>query len=87
MSQHPTTTEDIAYVAWAESNMDGYADYVERENQRAFAAWVEDQCEGHESLRGDSMGAEVFCDGTCRPVEERDENAYLEYLEGQLPED
>jgi len=26
----------------------------------------EAECEGHESLRGDSMGMTVYCDGTCR---------------------
>ena len=24
------------------------------------------ECEGHESLRGDLMGASEFCDGTCQ---------------------
>jgi hypothetical protein len=26
------------------------------------------ECEGHESLRGDAMGAAVYCDGSCRPA-------------------
>lgn len=26
----------------------------------------EDQCEGHETLRGDLMGAAFYCDGSCR---------------------
>jgi hypothetical protein len=34
----------------------------------------EDGCEGHESLRGDLMGATFYCDGSCRhpaPREQR----------------
>lgn len=25
------------------------------------------ECEGHESLAGEHMGEDVFCDGSCRP--------------------
>lgn len=63
---------------------DAESEYAFREG---MANWVADLCEGHESLRGDSMGAETYCDGTCRPVAERNESAYLEYLEGFLPDD
>ena len=28
---------------------------------------LEDECEGHESLNGASMGASVTCDGKCQP--------------------
>lgn len=66
MSFHTTTEEDLAYVAWAEQNLDGYEDYVEKENQRAYDAWAEDR-------RADG--------------EDASEDAYLEYLEGFLPDD
>ncbi len=38
---------------------------AEAADRRAFEQWLETQCEGHESLRGDLMGATDFCDGTC----------------------
>ncbi|MBG6106591.1 hypothetical protein IWX88_000209 [Frigoribacterium sp. CG_9.8] len=25
----------------------------------------DDECEGHESLNGDSMGVTMYCDGSC----------------------
>lgn len=87
MSMNPTVAEDLAYVAWAEQNMDGYADYVERENQRAYAAWVDGLCEGHESLAGGHMGETVYCDGTCVPESERDWDAFIEATLADEPRD
>jgi hypothetical protein len=75
-----TEIEDREYAEYAAA----HSEEIFREN---MTAWVETLCEGHESLRGDMMGAEDFCDGTCRPLRERDESAYLEYLEGLLPDD
>lgn len=37
--------------------------------------WGEPECDGHESLRGDSMGATVYCDNTCGSVEDDPEPA------------
>jgi hypothetical protein len=33
--------------------------------EASYYADDEPECEGHESLRGDSMGATVYCDGSC----------------------
>jgi hypothetical protein len=79
---------DAARMQWDEEQMKG-AEYAHSEQvfRDGMTAWVEDLCEGHESLRGDMMGAETFCDGTCRPLAERDESAYLDHLEGMLPDD
>lgn len=74
--------EDLAYVAW----MDAEYEKFERAHADALAAeahakWVETLCEGHESLAG-PIGSEAFCDGTCRPLAERDEDAWVAALEG-----
>ena len=81
-----TAAEDLAYVAWAEQNLEGFNDYVERENQRAFAAWVADQCEGHESLNG-PIGNVEYCDGTCLPEAERDWDAFVADTGADEPRD
>lgn len=81
-----STNEDLAYVAWMDATHDDDA-ASEQAFREGMSTWMEGLCEGHESLRGDLMGAEDFCDGTCRPAAERSESAYLEYLEGFLPDD
>lgn len=72
--------EDEQYAAWA-------AEHSDQLVTEAYLAWVETLCEGHESLRGDAMGAEVYCDGTCRPLRERTRDAWVDALDAQLPED
>jgi hypothetical protein len=78
--------EDLAYVEWMDATHDDAA-ASEAEFRQGMSDWMESLCEGHESLRGDMMGATDYCDGTCRPAAERSESAYLEYLEGFLPDD
>ena len=81
---------DAARMEWEQAQRDASgADEAEAEYlfRQGMSDWMEGLCEGHESLRGDRMGAEDFCDGTCRPAAERSESAYLEYLEGFLPDD
>lgn len=79
---------DAARMRWDEEQYAG-ADEAQAEAtfREGMSAWIADQCEGHESLRGEDMGREVQCDGTCRPYAERSESAYLEHLEGFLPDD
>lgn len=79
---------DAARMAWDEEQFAGAGEAQAMATFReGMNAWIADLCEGHESLRGDFMGAEVYCDGTCRPHAERSESAYLDYLEGFLPDD
>jgi hypothetical protein len=80
------TNEDLDYVAWMDATHDDAA-ASEAEFRQGMSDWMESLCEGHESLRGEDMGREVFCNGTCRPAAERTESAYVEYLEGFLPDD
>ena len=72
--------DDAEFEAWA-------AEHSEQLFREGMSAWVETLCEGHESLRGDLMGAESFCDGTCVPASERNEAAYLEHLEDAFPDE
>jgi hypothetical protein len=55
---------------------------AEASEQRAFETWLEAQCEGHESLRGDLMGAEFFCNGRCTGLTTEDYAAELEERAG-----
>lgn len=55
--------ENADYEAWAREHADELA-------KEAHAKWVETLCEGHDSKP-------VFCDGTCRPLAERDEDAWI----------
>lgn len=70
--------ENADYEAWAAEHADELA-------KEAHAKWVETLCEGHESLRGDAMGADEFCDGTCRPLAERDEDAWIAAYDADEP--
>lgn len=70
--------DDAQYAAWERE----HADHLEQE---AHARWVETLCEGHESLRGDMMGATAYCDGTCRPEQERSYDAWVAATEADEP--
>ncbi len=70
---------DAEYAEWARVHADEL-------DAAAKAEWVASLCEGHESLRGDSMGAEVYCDGTCVPASYRTDEEYCEYLDSLIPD-
>lgn len=71
-----TDYDSVEYQKWA-------AEHSEQIVTEAYLDWVETLCEGHESLRGDMMGQETYCDGTCRPADERSRDAWVEHqLEG-----
>jgi hypothetical protein len=80
--------EDRMRSAWEDEQRATWEqEHLEQIEAQAKAEWVAGLCEGHESLRGDMMGATDYCDGTCRPARERDDDAYLAYLEQSLPDD
>jgi hypothetical protein len=54
--QDETVSSDDVLKEVEESMWDGYDDDDDDDNE----------CEGHESLRGDMMGISVFCDGSCK---------------------
>ena len=56
---------DAARMEWEQAERDASgADEIEgeREFREGMSRWIADLCEGHESLRGEDMGREVFCD-------------------------
>lgn len=72
--------QEAEYATWAQE----HAAELEAEAHRE---WVEGLCEGHESLRGDMMGTEEYCDGTCRPTSERSYDAWVAATEADEPSD
>ena len=71
-------TQEILYsqlgeTIWSRRGID-YPDIADELERQGYVCHCEDdeeddaddECEGHESLRGDSMGVTVYCDGSCR---------------------
>lgn len=55
------STDPIAYRTFMSNWADRYG--LEEEDEEDDS---DNECEGHESLNGNTMGASVFCDGSCK---------------------